>query len=184
MTTIHRSPASTCMTHKKYLLTCEDYDELVDRAGGCCEICLIAPEETAAGLLHIDHDHARGWGAVRGLLCGPCNNRLGRDWAKHSKRAADYLARPLFREHPTPPALKVTTGPRVGSTTRAAAALVRRDRAKQRLDEAIAELHEAIVDDLDDGVTQQQMKAIAGVSRERIRLITIEVRGRRSKQAG
>lgn len=180
----HRSPAPACTTHKKYLLTCEDYDELVDRAEGCCEICLIAPEETVAGLLHIDHDHARGWGAVRGMLCGPCNNRLGRDWAKHSKKAADYLARPLFREHPTTPAPEVTHAPRLGSTTRTAAALAERDRAKRKLDEATAELHEAIVDDLDDGVTQQHLKAIVGVSRERIRLIANEVRDRRTKRAG
>jgi hypothetical protein len=67
---------------------------------------------------------------------------------------------------------------------RTAAALAKRDRAKERHEAAIAELHEAIVDDLDDGFTQQELKDLVGVSRERIRLIAKEVRSRRAKQSG
>lgn len=63
--------------------------------------------------------------------------------------------------------------------SRSATARAKRDRAKQRLDEATAELHEAIVEDLEDGFTQQELKVIVGVSRERIRLIANATRHRR-----
>lgn len=66
--------------------------------------------------------------------------------------------------------------------TRTAAALAKRDRAKERHDEAVADLHEAIVDDLDAGVTQQQLKEITGYSRERLRLIAKAVRERRAAE--
>lgn len=66
--------------------------------------------------------------------------------------------------------------------SRTEAALAKRDRAKQRLDEAAAELHEAIVDDLDDRHTKVELAALMGVSRERIRLIENAVRERRSKE--
>jgi DNA-directed RNA polymerase sigma subunit (sigma70/sigma32) len=65
---------------------------------------------------------------------------------------------------------------------RTEAALTKRDRAKQRLDEATAELHEAIVDDLDDNHTKVELAALMGVSRERIRLIENAVRDRRKTE--
>lgn len=66
--------------------------------------------------------------------------------------------------------------------TRTAAALARRDRAQSKAAEAVAALHEAIVDDLDDGVTQQELKDITGYSRERLRLIAKAVRDRRAQE--
>lgn len=63
-------------------------------------------------------------------------------------------------------------------------ALAKRDRAKGQLDTATTELHNAIVDDLDDGATQQELKEITGYSRERLRLIAKEVRVRRAEQSG
>lgn len=54
---------------RDYRLTTEEYDRLVARSGGHCGIC------ARPAKLHIDHDHATG--AVRGLLCGPCNTMLG-----------------------------------------------------------------------------------------------------------
>ena len=72
---------------RAYGLTEDELDALMDRAEGCCEICLQEAE------LHVDHDHATG--AVRGLLCTNCNNGLGRfrDKPDLLRSAADYLER-------------------------------------------------------------------------------------------
>jgi hypothetical protein len=104
----HQPPAPKCQTHKLYLLSCADYDELVERASGRCEICQIRGEDTAHGMLHIDHDPARGIGAVRGLLCSPCNTNLGRSFVPRNLAAA-YLARPLFR-HRMPTGYELAVG--------------------------------------------------------------------------
>lgn len=53
--------------HRFYLMTCEDFRALEARAGGRCEIC------GRTEPLGIDHDHALGAWAVRGLLCQKCN---------------------------------------------------------------------------------------------------------------
>ncbi|WP_319052675.1 endonuclease domain-containing protein [Streptomyces europaeiscabiei] len=68
---------STCQ-HTSYLLDCEEYDRLVDRAQGVCEICRVAGGDTKHGFLVIDHDSAVGRWAVRGLLCHNCNTKLPR----------------------------------------------------------------------------------------------------------
>lgn len=65
---------------------------------------------------------------------------------------------------------------------RTATALAKRNRAKDRHDAAVAELHEAIVDDLDKGVTQQELKRLTGYSRERLRLIAKAVRDQRARK--
>src|SRR5689334_4245815 len=77
--------------HVGYALTCAEYDDLVTRAAGCCELC-----ERVTARPCIDHDHSLGgtW-AVRGLLCGGCNQQLrhvdsGRIAA--SARVAAYLS--------------------------------------------------------------------------------------------
>lgn len=70
-------------------MTREDHDELFRRQGGRCphglRITLRSP---------VDHDHASG--AVRGLLCDPCNRFLG--YVKDSPQALlnlwAYLLRP------------------------------------------------------------------------------------------
>lgn len=54
-----------------YGLTPERYDEMVAEQLGRCAICLQTSDEK----LHVDHDHETG--AVRGLLCSPCNTSLG-----------------------------------------------------------------------------------------------------------
>ena len=84
---------STCQ-HTAYLLDCEEYDRLADRAQGVCEICHVDPDGTKHGLLVIDHDSTIGRWAVRGLLCHNCNTKLPRgakpDWAGH------YLGNPWW----------------------------------------------------------------------------------------
>jgi hypothetical protein len=67
----HHASGISCTVHRKYLLTCQDYDSLWERSGGACEVC------GTSGNLVIDHDHRYGRAAVRGLLCNRCNQNLG-----------------------------------------------------------------------------------------------------------
>lgn len=63
---------------KKYGLTVEQYDWVVEIQGGLCAICGKPPETgngAKYGRLSVDHDHATG--QVRGLLCHHCNLMLG-----------------------------------------------------------------------------------------------------------
>lgn len=55
---------------KRYGLSAEDYDRMVDAQGGCCAICK-APTTP----LQVDHNHITG--KVRRLLCRRCNLGLG-----------------------------------------------------------------------------------------------------------
>ena len=57
---------------KKYNLTHELYEKMLLKQEGKCAICKMLFEETKP---NIDHDHDTG--AVRGLLCSPCNIVLG-----------------------------------------------------------------------------------------------------------
>jgi hypothetical protein len=57
---------------KKYNLTLEQYDRMLEAQGGGCKICGRPPGDIA---LHVDHCHITG--RVRGLLCFPCNAALG-----------------------------------------------------------------------------------------------------------
>jgi hypothetical protein len=68
---------------RRFGLTTEEYDALLAAQGGGCAICGRTPEENGRRL-PVDHDHAccpdrsRTCGrCIRGLLCTPCNNRLG-----------------------------------------------------------------------------------------------------------
>ncbi len=65
----------------------EDYARMLAEQGGHCALC---PNTPKTRRLHVDHDHRTG--AVRGLLCYPCNRALpagkGREWFL---RAYDYL---------------------------------------------------------------------------------------------
>jgi len=56
---------------KKYNITQEDYEILLEQQNFKCAIC----KEESDKKLHIDHDHKTG--KVRGLLCSPCNTGLG-----------------------------------------------------------------------------------------------------------
>jgi len=79
---------------RKYGLTVEQYDSMVEQQGSRCAICH-GPDPKTNGGQHwcVDHDHATG--KVRGLLCHDCNIGLGkfRDDPDLLRRAADYLAR-------------------------------------------------------------------------------------------
>lgn len=61
-------------TLKRYGITVQRYDELLTEQGGGCAVCGVT-EQGNGRLLAVDHDHDTG--AVRGLLCGPCNAGVG-----------------------------------------------------------------------------------------------------------
>ena len=93
-----RTSHSSCH-HRTYKLTCADYDALMKRAEGRCEICRIAAEDTPRGALVIDHDQRYGHPAVRGLLCDKCNSlmsRIDRGLRWEDARANRYIRRAWF----------------------------------------------------------------------------------------
>lgn len=59
-----------CGGHSAYRLTCLEFETMRQARCGECAICDLP------AVLEIDHDHAIGLTAVRGLVCRPCNNRL------------------------------------------------------------------------------------------------------------
>jgi hypothetical protein len=72
---------------RKYNITVEEYDALVEKVGGFCQIC----HAPGGGRLHVDHCHDTG--RVRGLLCSTCNRGIGllRDDPSITARATFYL---------------------------------------------------------------------------------------------
>lgn len=62
---------------RKFNLTPEQYQTMVDNQDGVCAIC----KNTCTKSLAVDHDHTTG--KVRGLLCNSCNRGLG--YLKDSK---------------------------------------------------------------------------------------------------
>lgn len=76
---------------KKYGLTIDGYNELLARQNGQCAICGREGHDKCNTRLAVDHCHATK--KVRGLLCGNCNNGLGRfqDDVALLERALSYL---------------------------------------------------------------------------------------------
>jgi len=99
----HRNRQSRNAIHRRYLLkskygiTPEDYDALLAAQGGACALCSAPQPNKVGSRFYIDHDHASG--AVRGLLCGPCNMGLGqfRDDPDLLRAAAQYVERNRLR---------------------------------------------------------------------------------------
>lgn len=61
---------------KKYGITREDYDYLLNLQGGVCAICSgVDGDKTREQRLSVDHCHKTG--KIRGLLCNNCNRCLG-----------------------------------------------------------------------------------------------------------
>lgn len=59
---------------RKYGMTPEEWDELLEAQGNRCALCLAEHPRTKNGW-HTDHDHETG--RVRGILCHPCNQVIG-----------------------------------------------------------------------------------------------------------
>jgi hypothetical protein len=70
---------------RRYGISAEDADAMLEGQGGLCAICRRAPAA------HVDHDHETG--AVRALLCFNCNGGLGqfKDDPLILRAAADYV---------------------------------------------------------------------------------------------
>lgn len=75
---------------RKYGLTIEDYDAMLENQGGSCAICNTT-DPRGHGRFHVDHNHKTG--VVRGLLCTDCNTGIGslKDSPEHLRAAAIYL---------------------------------------------------------------------------------------------
>lgn len=79
---------------RRYRITMEEYQELLEKQGGACGLCSNVRDERTQKqrLLVVDHCHVTG--DVRGLLCISCNTRLGgledQPWFE---RAQSYLRR-------------------------------------------------------------------------------------------
>lgn len=85
-----------CDTHQKYALHCANFDALLERSKGVCEICRLPGFTNFYRKLFIDHDDRFGYWAVRGMLCSDCNMGLGRFKPTEAGRA--YLAKPFYWE--------------------------------------------------------------------------------------
>lgn len=74
---------------RKYGLTVDDFDRMVEEQGGVCAIC--KKEDPIRRRLSIDYDHEKN--IVRGLLCLLCNKGIGcfRDSQELLKEAIRYL---------------------------------------------------------------------------------------------
>ena len=72
-----------------YGMDLAEYEALVKAQAGLCAICKHPPR--GRKFLAVDHDHSTG--AVRALLCGPCNSALGmmQDDVARLRAAADYV---------------------------------------------------------------------------------------------
>ena len=69
---------------KRYDITPQRYEELLQIQGGRCAICHRVPRTQR---LHVDHSHRTG--AVRGLLCLLCNRALEATVMAHERRARE-----------------------------------------------------------------------------------------------
>jgi hypothetical protein len=79
---------------RRYGLTLDERDALLEAQGGKCKICGLPIEfggRSATVGAHVDHDHITG--VVRGILCATHNTSLGKfnDDPVLLRRAADYL---------------------------------------------------------------------------------------------
>ena len=76
---------------QKYGISADEYDRLLASQGGGCAICGGVETDSRSRELPVDHDHATG--AVRGILCDPCNRVLGLfgDDPATVRRAVRYL---------------------------------------------------------------------------------------------
>jgi hypothetical protein len=66
---------------KNFGINAADYQRLLDEQGGVCAICgqpETKPRNSDERELSVDHDHHREDKRIRGLLCGNCNDGLGK----------------------------------------------------------------------------------------------------------
>lgn len=90
-----RAKAPGYMRQYLYGLTPEQFAAMLVDQGGGCAICGTTDWLARGKGPHTDHDPVKGRTAVRGILCGACNNGLGNfgDDPARLRAAADYLER-------------------------------------------------------------------------------------------
>lgn len=81
------------MRRYNYGISRREYEAMLRAQGGGCAICGAEPTLEKGGRLYVDHCHTTG--AIRGLLCQPCNQGLGqfRDTPALLEAAIAYLQR-------------------------------------------------------------------------------------------
>ena len=91
-----RGGSRTYHLSRRYGITAEEADLMLEDQDGLCAICRAAPAA------HVDHDHRTG--AVRALLCFNCNGGLGqfKDDSAVLRAAADYVEEHRRRQRPQP----------------------------------------------------------------------------------
>jgi hypothetical protein len=88
----HRNAKRDKYLQTKYGINQDRYMEILELQGGVCAICGTAPPSHK----HFDVDHCHKTGALRGLLCGRCNQQLlpiSKDNPELLRAAAAYLER-------------------------------------------------------------------------------------------
>ncbi len=89
---VDRHPQNRYAGHlRQYGLSYEQYEKMLWDQNGLCAICGRRQSKAQSERLHVDHDHKTG--AVRALLCMPCNMGLGHfeDDIDRMERAIQYL---------------------------------------------------------------------------------------------
>lgn len=109
------SDSQTYALQKRYGISTVEYLAMMEAQGGRCAICGETPDPNAKKgrrRLGVDHDHTTG--AVRGLLCFPCNVGLGnfKDNVDVMSRAIAYLG---VGATPTPPPTPAALTPNFAS---------------------------------------------------------------------
>ena len=76
---------------KKYGLSLEDYNNMLDEQNHKCKLCLTSFTTLISKNIHIDHCHTTN--KVRGVLCLHCNTGLGyfKDNTRTLTKAINYL---------------------------------------------------------------------------------------------
>lgn len=81
----------------KYGIGVKDYDQMLEKQGGCCAIC---GSKQTRGTHSFSVDHCHITGMVRGLLCNNCNRGLGLlgDTIEGLMKAVKYLSTTSTKE--------------------------------------------------------------------------------------
>jgi hypothetical protein len=80
---------------KTFGITSEGYEELLKKAGGCCEVCGKTETYCRGKLAYFVVDHCHTTGEIRGILCHSCNRAIGQlgDSSDLVDKARRYLLR-------------------------------------------------------------------------------------------
>lgn len=87
---VRRERSHELRVEANYGISGADYKALYASQEGRCFICQVA--RGISRKLAVDHDHDTG--AIRGLLCGPCNLMIGRLGVRGLSNALVYLHQP------------------------------------------------------------------------------------------